>query len=81
MRFYFKWCLERDLVRADEVTLPILESYARHLFRFRKPNGKPLSNSFFDTALLGLTELFRSHHILYNPASKLERPKENDAEE
>lgn len=76
---FLRWCLERDLVRADEVTLPILESYARHLFRFRKPNGKPLSNSSQRARLTGVKELFRwlcrNHHILYNPASELEMPR------
>lgn len=76
---FLRWCKERELIRADMITLPILESYARHLYRFRKANGKPLSSSAQRSRLTGVKELFRwlcrGHHILYNPASELEMPR------
>jgi integrase/recombinase XerD len=76
---FLRWCVERELIRADSITLPILESYARHLYRFRKENGKPLANSAQCSRLTGVKELFRwlcrSHHVLYNPASELEMPR------
>jgi integrase/recombinase XerD len=76
---FLRWCQERELIRADTITLPILESYARHLYRFRKANDKPLSSSAQRARLTGVKELFRwlcrSHHILYNPASELEMPR------
>src|SRR5688572_24380034 len=36
------WCDARSLSRPAEVTLQILERYQRHLFLYRKKNGKPL---------------------------------------
>ena len=76
---FLHWCGERELIRADAITLPILESYARHLYRSRKANGKPLSSSAQRSRLTAVKELFRwlcrSHHILYNPASELEMPR------
>ena len=37
------WCLDRDLNRPAMITKPMLESYQRFLYRYRKANGKPLS--------------------------------------
>jgi integrase/recombinase XerD len=76
---FLQWCSERELIRAASITLPILESYTRHLYRFRKENGKPLSSSAQRSRITAVKELFRwlcrSHHILYNPASELEMPR------
>ena len=76
---FLVWCRERELIRADAVTLPILESYLRHLHRYRKKNGKPLGASSQRSRIGAVKDLFRwlcrSHHILYNPASELEMPR------
>lgn len=76
---FLVWCRERELVRADSVTLPILESYLRHLHRYRKKNGKPLGASSQRGRISAVKDLFRwlcrGHHILYNPASELEMPR------
>jgi len=77
---FLVWCRERELIRADAVTLPILESYLRHLHRYRKANGKPLGASSQRGRIGAVKDLFlwlcRGHHILYNPASELEMPRE-----
>ena len=76
---FLRWCCERELIRADAITLPILEGYLRHVHRYRKPNGKPLSNSAQRGRIGAVRELFRwlcrGHHLLYNPASELEMPR------
>ncbi len=76
---FLSWCRERDLVRAESVTLPILESYLRHLHRYRKKGGKPLSVSSQRGRIGAVKDLFRwlcrGHHIPSNPASELEMPR------
>ena len=79
LRRFLKWCDERSLIKAQEITRPILERYQRHLFLTRKPDGSPLSVSGQLSYLNGIRALFkwltRQNYILYNPASDLELPK------
>jgi len=76
---FIAWCAERGLNRPDEITLPILERYQRHLFYYRKPNGQPLTFRTQASRLVPIKAFFkwltRSHVILYNPASELELPR------
>jgi integrase/recombinase XerD len=73
------WCEERGVLRPSEVTKPILERYQRWLYRYRKPNGQPLSFRSQFARLAPLRAFFRwlakQNLILYNPASELELPK------
>lgn len=73
------WCDERSLFLAAEVTRPLLERYQRHLFYYRKTNGRPLSASTqlsFLSALKGFFRwLVRRNHLQANPASELELPR------
>ena len=41
--YFIAWCEERSIARPSEVTRPILELYQRHLYFYRKKNGKPLT--------------------------------------
>ncbi len=41
--FLAAWLAERGVTRPADVTRPVLESYQRHLFHYRKANGDPLS--------------------------------------
>ena len=41
--YFIKWCEQRSLMKAEEITKPILESYQRTLFLHRSQKGKPLS--------------------------------------
>ncbi|VAW72517.1 Site-specific tyrosine recombinase RSp0090 [hydrothermal vent metagenome] len=73
------WCEERSLHRAQDITKPILERYQRHLFYYRKENGKPLSFGRQGVLMISLKGFFkwlaRNNYILYNPASEIDLPK------
>lgn len=79
MAKFVYWAHERGIVRPNEVTLPILETYQRHVTGRRKSDGMPLSHSSHQKAIIPLRLFFawctRSHRILYNPASELVLPK------
>jgi len=74
-----RWCCERALLRPAEITKPILDRYQRHLYYYRKKNGKPLSFRSQHSRLVPVRAFFkwltRNNHILYNPASELELPR------
>lgn len=79
LRWFAEWCEERSLSRPEEVTKPILERYQRHLFLYRKANGKPLGVGTQAGRLLGLKGYFkwltRQNFLPSNPASELELPR------
>ena len=79
LRRFVAWCDMHGLTRLQDVTLPILERYQRHLFHYRQPNGKPLAFTSQQLLLVPLKGFFkwatRSRHLLYNPASELVLPK------
>ena len=76
---FLKWCAERAVIQARDVTKPMLERYQRHLYHYRKRNGEPLSFRGQHSQLCVIQGLFRflakQNYILYNPASDLELPK------
>lgn len=76
IRAFIGWCDTRGIERPHEVTKPMLESYQRYLFYYRKQDGKPLSLYSQRGALTPVKSFFkwltRHNHILYNPASELE---------
>jgi len=76
---FLEWALERDLTRAEEITRPVLESYQRWLWRYRKKNGKPLGISTQRARIGVLKDWFkwmvRQNYLLANPASDLEFPR------
>lgn len=73
------WCEARALLRAGEVTRPILERYQRHLFYYRKANGQALSVRSQHTLVTALRGFFRwlakERYLLHNPASELQLPR------
>jgi len=77
---FIAWAAERGIASPTEITLPILERYQRHLFLYRKPDGSPLTLGTQHGCLAPLKTFFkwltREHHILYNPASELQLPKQ-----
>ena len=79
LNLFALWCEERGLMRPGEVTKPILERYQRHLFHYRKKNGRPLGVGTQYGRLQALRMYFRwlakQNLILYNPASDLEMPR------
>ena len=73
------WCQERGVIKAAEVTKPMLERYQRHLYRQQQADGRPLS---FRTQAwkLSYVRLFfrwltRQNLVPWNPASEIELPK------
>lgn len=76
---FWKWCRERSLSQAREITKPILERYQRHLYHYRKRNGEPLSFRGQHSTLCVIQNFFRflakQNYILYNPASDLDLPR------
>jgi integrase/recombinase XerD len=80
LRRFIGWCAERELDDPAAITLPILERYQRHLFTYRKPDGKPLTLGSQHGCLAPLKTFFRwltrEHHIATNPASELVLPKQ-----
>lgn len=77
--FLAAWLGERGITRPAEVTRPVLESYQRHLFHYRKKNGDPLSFRSQSQRLLAVRAFFkwaaRQRHVLHNPASEIELPR------
>jgi integrase/recombinase XerD len=73
------WAAERALLRPAEITPAILERYQRHLFHYRKKNGKPLGTGTQHALLCSVKLCFRwltrQRRIPYNPAAELELPK------
>lgn len=73
------WCQERDLMRPQEITRPILQRYQRLLFYARKTDGAPLTLSTQHTRLVFIKQFFRwatmQNYLLSNPASGIELPR------
>lgn len=80
LKVFLYWCHDRDLHQPEEITKPILESFQRHLWRYRKTNGKPLGISTQRARLSTVRDLFKyfsqQNLILANPASELELPRQ-----
>jgi integrase/recombinase XerD len=78
LHWFAAWCEERGILRAAEVTRPILQRYQRWLFYYRKKNGRPLGVSTQHSRVVMVGVFFRwatrNNFILYNPASELELP-------
>jgi integrase/recombinase XerD len=76
---FIAWCDARSITRPQEVTKPIVDRYQRHLFHYRRANGKPLSFSSQIQALTPVRSYFkwltRSNVLLWNPASEIELPR------
>ncbi len=80
LRRFISWCDERALRDPKDITKPILERYQRHLFYYRKPDGRPMTLgaqfSYLAPLKLFFKWLMRENHILYNPASELQLPRQ-----
>jgi integrase/recombinase XerD len=80
LRRFIAWADERGISDPKTITRPMLERYQRHLFYYRKADGKPLSLGMQEQYLAPLKTWFkwlvREHHVLANPASDLQLPKQ-----
>lgn len=79
LKVFLLWTHERDLHNPRSITKPILESYQRHLWRYRKANGKPLGVSTQRNRLGVIKDYFawltKQDLLSANPASELELPR------
>jgi integrase/recombinase XerD len=79
LSFLAAWLGERGITRPADVTRPVLESYQRHLFHYRKKNGDSLSFRSQSQRLLAVRAFYkwaaRGRHVLHNPASEIELPR------
>ena len=79
LQFLIEWAELRGITRPGEVTKPVLERYQRHLFHYRKANGRPLSFVSQYSRLVAVRMFFRwlarHNYVLWNPASDLELPR------
>jgi integrase/recombinase XerD len=79
LRTFLQWAEARDLRRPDQITKPILESYQRYLFQYRKGDGKPLGVTTQRGRLGAVQNFFtwlcRENTLLANPAADLELPR------
>lgn len=73
------WLAERGVLRAPDVTRPMLERYQRVLFHHRKPDGQPLSFAGQHVRLTTIQGFFkwlcRKYYLTANPAADLDLPK------
>ena len=80
LKVFLLWCEERSITDPKAITKLMLESYQRHLWRWRKKNGKPLGVSTqrgrIGTVKDYFTWLMRQNHIPANPASELQMPRQ-----
>lgn len=76
---FIEWAELRSILRPQEVTLEVLESYQRHVHHYRTDLGKPLSIQGHRARLTALTTWFawlkKHKHIEENPAIDLVLPK------
>ncbi len=79
MLLFVEWCAARSLSMPSEVTKPLLERYQRHLFLYRKKDGRPLSPGTQHGRLMGLKAYFkwlvRQGQLNATPASEIELPR------
>jgi len=79
LRTFLSWAEERDLRHPEQITKPILESYQRWLYRYRKTNGKPLGVTTQRARLGAIQNFFqwlcKNNYLSANPAADLELPR------
>ena len=80
LQTFVAWANERSLTAPHEITKPILERYQHHLYYYRQANGNALTINTQMNMLVAVKGFFkwaaRENHILYNPASELDLPKQ-----
>ena len=80
MKSFLRWAEERGITEPRQITRTILDSYQRHLWRFRRPNNdKPLGISTQRGKLIAVKGYFgwlcKQRVLEANPAADLELPR------
>jgi integrase/recombinase XerD len=80
LSMFLRWCAEREVHRAAEVSCAMVERYQRHLYYYRKRNGCPLSLTSQSHWLIALRSWFtwmtRERLIPTNPTTEMQLPRE-----
>lgn len=76
---FMEWAEARGILRPEELTRSILESYQRYLYHYRKKNGHPLSfrsqYGRINSMKLFFSWLCKERVLEANPASEIELPR------
>ncbi len=79
VRVFLGWAQERGVVRAQEVSKPVLETYQRWLWHQKRADGRPWSVSTQIGRLIGVQRFFawacRENFLTGNPAADLTLPR------
>ncbi|MYM88793.1 site-specific tyrosine recombinase XerC [Rugamonas sp. FT82W] len=81
MGYFIDWCEERGVNTPLDVTRAMLERYRQYIFAYRrKADGAPLSFQTQGKRLITVRMFFKwmakNHHLLFNPASEMELPRQ-----
>ncbi len=80
LKRFISWCDQRSISNPQDITKPILERYQRHLYYYRKIDGKALTLGTQHSLLAPIKTFFKwltqENHLLYNPASELQLPRQ-----
>lgn len=80
IRRFIAWIDDRGIADPRQITRPMIERYQRFLFYYRKADGQPLTIGmqlqYLAAIKLWFKWLTKAHHILANPASDLELPRQ-----
>ena len=73
------WCVEHGLERPQDVTHAQVEAFQRHLYRYRRRDGQPLSASGQVNIITAINTFFswlvKHRHLPSNPAADVELPR------
>ncbi|MEQ1969172.1 site-specific tyrosine recombinase XerC [Xenorhabdus nematophila] len=76
---FVRWCDERGITTAQQVSFAHLESWQRYLSAQKNPQGYPVAASTLVKKLTNVRLLFgwlvKRQYLLYNPARDLELPR------
>ena len=80
LSYFCRWCEERGIVSPQEVTRAILERYQRYLTLYRTSKDRPLARRTQCIRITAVRMFFgwlaKHNHILYNPSSELDLPRQ-----
>ncbi|CAM3563078.1 Int (fragment) [Xenorhabdus nematophila ATCC 19061] len=79
LREFVRWCDERGITTAQQVSFPQLESWQQHMVAQKNRHGRPIAASTVIKKLTSVRHLFRwlvkRRHLRYNPARELALPR------
>lgn len=77
---FFDWCEQYGITRPTEVTKDVVFKFQKYLYRYRKRDGAPLTNTTQCDYLVYVRTFFkwlsRNNYVLFNPTADLEMPRQ-----